>query len=176
MLMYAFERKLDPDYVAMLKAPSKIESFSHKEQIAFSLAEPLSSKCFAASVAIPASLLVGAGRDLEIGYQTISSILLLPLVHMHRKMDFHSFNIVTNHIGDPDKKIKGLLKKLVSASFDKYSVQFPEEIEQTWGIRISDITRFVNWAVNAAYSAKRDYRWIDLLSGKKIRPLIPEEP
>jgi len=136
-----------------------------KERIFTAMATALSD-CFIVAVTIT-DLILGVGRsNLEMAYQAIINIFLLPLLTCHKSLHIEKLNIYLCSVGEKNDILIRFVKKAVRISYPKSgttSVDFVRN-KDDW-ILLSHMTRIIAWAIGSFHNSGNQ-KWISLLEQK----------
>ena len=150
-----------PGVTIPLVAPSQLRN-EEKERLMRATSYALRDSLVVA-VTIPA-LMLGVGRaNPDVAYQAIADLLLLPILETHRKLQFQQFHAHISDVGEANKGLQGIVKRVIRCAFPKKGCWGAEIVARDSIFSSLDyMGRLIAWAVGAFYNSGKS-RWLQIL-------------
>ncbi|WYD79655.1 MAG: hypothetical protein V8K32_10090 [Candidatus Electrothrix gigas] len=122
------------------------------------------SKSFLVSFVFPKLFLAAGRKNSDIIYQTMISLMLIPLIESHKRIEINQFNIYLPEVGgEKEKKIESFVKKALRACNcmgrnNNNKIYFSKD--DSHAKIIVSLSRFFAWTVARKYN-NNDTLWID---------------
>lgn len=145
------------------QSPSRLRP-DRKSNVLTAMGKALSDS-FLVAVTIPSHILNVGRSSPRLSYQVIVYLFLLPLLGMHKSLDFERFNIRFSPIGEEGvgRALIKYAKPLIKARFPKNSaksVDFIDKGDEWWPLM--KMANTLAWVISAYYN-QNNSDWINLL-------------
>jgi len=142
------------------KPPRKLRN-EEKEEILSAAANSLEN-CFIVAVAIPSLLIKVRRTRLELAYQNILNLSLLPIIEKHRRLGFDQLHVCLSNIGEQDSYLLKSTKSALKAIYPNKNAYSTNFIIKHEDLIILKMARIIAWTVGNFYNSNNSH-WINLL-------------
>lgn len=156
-----FQKSLKQSTFDQLEKPARKLRNEEKEEILSAAANSLEN-CFIVAVAIPSLLIKARRTRLELAYQNILNLFLIPIIEKHRRLGVGQLHVCLPNVGEKNSYLLKSTKSAIKAIYPTKNAYSADFIRKQEDLILQNMARIIAWTVGNFYNSNNS-RWITLL-------------